>query len=345
MRILVTGAAGFIGMHTAERLIARNDEVIGVDNLNDYYSPELKRDRLARLTPHKNFHFYEADIADKVAIEKVFTDDSFDAVIHLAAQAGVRYSLTHPFDYIRSNLEGFGVILEACRLHQAKHLVFASTSSVYGTNTQLPFSEHHTADHPISLYAATKRSNELMAHSYAHLFQLPTTGLRFFTVYGPWGRPDMAAFLFAKAIMAGEPIHVFNQGKMARDFTYVDDIVEAVIRVADQPAQPDPLFDRSHPDAATSDAPWRIYNIGNHQPADLDSFIAELERCLGKSAIRHLMPMQAGDVESTFADVRDLGAAVDFAPRTPLAIGIERFAKWYVNYYSNQSALNADQRY
>jgi UDP-glucuronate 4-epimerase len=345
MRILVTGAAGFIGMHTAERLLARNEEVIGIDNLNDYYSPLLKRDRLARLTFHKNFKFYEADITDKKSIEEVFAGDPFDAVIHLAAQAGVRYSLTNPSAYIHSNLEGFGVILEACRQHQAKHFVFASTSSVYGTNAQLPFSEHHTADHPISLYAATKRSNELMAHSYAHLFQLPATGLRFFTVYGPWGRPDMAAFLFAKAIMAGEPIQVFNQGKIARDFTYVDDIVEAVIRVADQPAQPDPLFDRFHPDSATSDAPWRIYNIGNHQPVVLDSFITELERCLGKTAIRHLMPMQAGDVESTFADVSDLGVAVDFAPRTPLASGIERFAKWYLNYYSNQSSSDADQRH
>jgi UDP-glucuronate 4-epimerase len=321
-------------MHTAERLLARGDEVMGIDNLNDYYSPALKRDRLARLSLHQNFHFREADIANKVAIEEVFSVAPFDAVIHLAAQAGVRYSITNPAVYIHSNLDGFGVVLEACRQHHAKHLVFASTSSVYGTNAQLPFSEHHTADHPVSLYAATKRANELMAHSYAHLFRLPTTGLRFFTVYGPWGRPDMAAFLFARAIMAGEPIDVFNQGKMARDFTYVDDIVEAVIRVADQPALPDPVFDRSKPDAATSDAPWRIYNIGNHQPAVLDTFITELERCLGRPAIRRLLPMQPGDVESTCADVSDLSAAVDFAPRTPLAIGIERFAEWFLQYYS-----------
>ncbi len=337
MRILVTGCAGFIGMHTAERLLARGDEVMGIDNINDYYSPALKRDRLARLSLHQNFRFREADIANKVAMEEVFSVAPFDAVIHLAAQAGVRYSITNPAVYIHSNLDGFGVILEACRQHHAKHLVFASTSSVYGTNAQLPFSEHHTADHPVSLYAATKRANELMAHSYAHLFRLPTTGLRFFTVYGPWGRPDMAAFLFARAIMAGEPIDVFNQGKMARDFTYVDDIVEAVIRVADQPAQPDPLFDRAHPDSATSDAPWRIYNIGNHQPARLDTFIAELERCLGKPAMRRLLPMQAGDVESTCADVSDLSAAVDFAPRTPLATGIERFAEWYLQYYSQNT--------
>jgi UDP-glucuronate 4-epimerase len=324
-------------MHTAERLLARGDEVMGIDNINDYYSPALKRDRLARLSLHQNFRFREADIANKVAMEEVFSVAPFDAVIHLAAQAGVRYSITNPAVYIHSNLDGFGVILEACRQHHAKHLVFASTSSVYGTNAQLPFSEHHTADHPVSLYAATKRANELMAHSYAHLFRLPTTGLRFFTVYGPWGRPDMAAFLFARAIMAGEPIDVFNQGKMARDFTYVDDIVEAVIRVADQPAQPDPLFDRAHPDSATSDAPWRIYNIGNHQPARLDTFIAELERCLGKPAMRRLLPMQAGDVESTCADVSDLSAAVDFAPRTPLATGIERFAEWYLQYYSQNT--------
>jgi UDP-glucuronate 4-epimerase len=334
MHLLVTGVAGFIGMHTAERLLARGDEVIGVDNLNDYYSPALKRDRLARLHPHPNFHFYEADIADKMKMETVFAGAPFDAVIHLAAQAGVRYSISNPSAYIHSNLNGFAVILEACRQHQAKHLVFASTSSVYGTNEQLPFSEHHTADHPVSLYAATKRANELMAHSYAHLFRLPTTGLRFFTVYGPWGRPDMAAFLFSKAILAGEPIDVFNQGKMARDFTYIDDIVEAVIRVADQPAQADPSFNRALPDSATSDAPWRIYNIGNHQPAELDTFITELERCLGKCAIRRLLPMQAGDVISTCADVRDLSAAVDFAPRTPLARGIERFAEWYLQYYA-----------
>lgn len=333
MRILVTGAAGFIGMHTAERLLARGDSVTGIDNINDYYSPKLKRDRLARLIPNQNFHFVEGDISDQSALEKVFAGEPFDAVIHLAAQAGVRYSITHPAAYIHSNLNGFGGILEACRQYQARHLVFASTSSVYGTNAQLPFSEHHTADHPVSLYAATKRANELMAHSYAHLFRLPTTGLRFFTVYGPWGRPDMAAFLFAKAILAGEPIDVFNQGKMARDFTYVDDIVEAVIRVADQPAKPDPLFDRSKPDSATSDAPWRIYNIGNHQPAQLDTFISELERCLGKTAVRRMLPMQAGDVESTCADVSDLNAAVDFAPRTPLATGIEHFSKWYLNYH------------
>jgi UDP-glucuronate 4-epimerase len=339
MRLLVTGSAGFIGMHTAERLLARGDEVIGVDNLNDYYSPQLKRDRLARLKPHPNFHFYEADIADTVAIEKVFSGAPFDAVIHLAAQAGVRYSITNPSAYIHSNLNGFGVMLEACRHHEAKHLVFASTSSVYGTNAQLPFSEHHTADHPVSLYAATKRANELMAHSYAHLFRLPTTGLRFFTVYGPWGRPDMAAFLFAKAILAGEPIDVFNQGKMARDFTYVDDIVEAVIRVADQPARADPAFNRALPDSATSDAPWRIYNIGNHQPAVLDTFITELERCLGKPAIRRMLPMQAGDVESTCADVTDLSDAVDFAPRTPLSKGIERFAEWYLHYYAEKKDL------
>jgi len=334
MKVLVTGAAGFIGMHTVEHLLLRGDQVIGVDNINDYYSPALKRDRLARLISHSNFTFFEVDIADKEEMDKVFKGEPYDAVIHLAAQAGVRYSLTHPAAYIHSNLDGFGVMLEACRQHHARHLVFASTSSDYGTNAQLPFSEHHAADHPVSLYAATKRANELMAHSYAHLFGLPTTGLRFFTVYGPWGRPDMAAFLFAKAIMAGEPIALFNQGKMSRDFTYVDDIVESVIRLADTPAQPDPEFNRANPDAATSDAPWRIYNIGNHQPVELETLIAELERCLGKSAHRQYMPMQAGDVESTFADVSELSAAVDFSPRTPLAKGIERFTAWYLEYYA-----------
>jgi UDP-glucuronate 4-epimerase len=331
--LLVTGAAGFIGMHVCERLLARGDQVVGLDNLNDYYPPQLKRDRLARLHSLPGFTFLEADVAHADQLGAAFAAQRFDCVIHLAAQAGVRYSLTHPAAYLHSNLTGFGGVLEACRQQAVGHLVYASTSSVYGSNTRLPFSEHHAADHPVSLYAATKRANELMAHAYSHVFRLPTTGLRFFTVYGPWGRPDMAPCLFARAILAGEPIEVFNQGRMARDFTYIDDIVEALLRIADRPAQPDPDFRRDAPDPASSDAPWRLYNIGNHTPVALDAFIAALEHSLGRPAQRRLLPMQPGDVESTCADVADLAAAVDFAPRTPLAVGIERFAQWYRSYH------------
>ncbi len=333
MRIFLTGAAGFIGMHVCERLLAAGHQVLGLDDLNHYYDPRLKRDRLARLQRSVDFKFQQGDIADAEALNAAMAGGPFDAVIHLAAQAGVRHSLTHPHDYLHSNLRGFGCILEACRHAQVPHLVYASTSSVYGSNTALPFSEHHAADHPLSLYAASKRSNELMAHAYAHTFGLPCTGLRFFTVYGPWGRPDMAPCLFARAILAGEPIQVFNHGRMARDFTYVDDIAEAVIRVAARPARPDPLFQRDQPDPATSDAPWRLYNIGNHTPVALEDFIATLEGCLGRKAIRELLPMQTGDVESTAALVEDLAVAVGFAPSTPLAVGIARFAEWYREYF------------
>lgn len=320
-------------MHSCERLLAQGDRVIGLDNLNDYYDPRLKRDRLARLFADPGFRFLEGDIADAAALTEAFAHGPFDAVIHLAAQAGVRYSLTHPQAYLHSNLQGFGSVLEACRQAQVPHLVYASTSSVYGSNTQLPFSEHHAADHPVSLYAATKRANELMAHAYAHTFGLPCTGLRFFTVYGPWGRPDMAPCLFARAILAGQPIQVFNQGRMARDFTYVADIVEAVVRIAAQPARRDPAFRRERPDPATSDAPWRLYNIGNHAPVALETFIAMLEDSLGRKAIRELLPMQTGDVEATAANVDDLAAAVGFAPATPLAEGIAHFARWYRDYF------------
>lgn len=333
MRLLVTGAAGFIGMHTCARLLARGDHVAGLDNLNDYYDPALKRARLARLAAQPGFRFVEGDVADPAVLARLFAEGPWDVVIHLAAQAGVRYSLTHPQAYLHANLAGFGALLEACRQARCPHLVYASTSSVYGSNTRLPFSEHHAADHPVSLYAATKRANELMAHAYAHTFGLPCTGLRFFTVYGPWGRPDMAPCLFARAILAGEPIKVFNHGRMLRDFTCVDDIVEAVVRIADLPAAPDPAFQRAQPDPATSDAPWRLYNIGNHTPVPLEEFIATLERCLGRPAIREYAPMQAGDVEATAAAVDDLAAAVGFAPATPLASGLARFADWYRDYY------------
>jgi len=333
MPILVTGAAGFIGMHVCERLLARGDTVLGLDNLNDYYSPALKHDRLARLQGHPGFRFVQADVADADALAQVFGEAPIPAVIHLAAQAGVRHSLTHPQVYLHSNLAGFGALLEACRHHRISHLVYASTSSVYGSNTAVPFSEHHAADHPVSLYAATKRANELMAHSYSHLFRLPTTGLRFFTVYGPWGRPDMAPALFARAILAGEPIRLFNHGRMARDFTYVDDIAEAVLRVVDQPATPDPQFARAAPDPASSDAPWRLYNIGNQAPTPLETLVDCLERSLGRTAIRRYEDMQPGDVEATSADVSALAALVGFAPATPLAEGIDRFAHWYRTYH------------
>jgi UDP-glucuronate 4-epimerase len=333
MHILVTGAAGFIGMHACERLLARGDIVLGVDSLNDYYDPQLKRDRLARLGRSPGFRFVHGDVADPALLGGVFTGRPFDAVVHLAAQAGVRYSLSHPAAYLHSNLSGFGTLLEACRSHRIGHLVYASSSSVYGSNTTLPFSEHATADHPLSLYAATKRANELMAHAYSHLFRLPTTGLRFFTVYGPWGRPDMAPWLFAQAILQGVPIDLFNQGQMARDFTYVDDIAEALLRVIDQPALPDPGFQRERPDPATSDAPWRLYNIGNRTPVPLLEFVAALERSLGVSAIRRLLPLQAGDVEATCADISDLATAFDFTPRTTIDEGVARFAHWYRDYH------------
>lgn len=329
---LVTGAAGFIGYHTSRALLERGDRVMGVDNFNDYYDPKLKRDRVAQLEPFDRFSLLQADITDAKALNGLFESAKFDGVIHLAAQAGVRYSLKNPAVYIQSNLVGFGLMLEACRHAKVPHLVYASTSSVYGTNATLPFSEHHAADHPVSLYAATKRANELMAHAYAHLYRLPSTGLRFFTVYGPWGRPDMAPMLFSRAILKGETIDVFNHGRMARDFTYVDDIVEGIARVVDQPATPDPDFSRNAPDPASSDAPWRLYNIGNHASVPLNDFISTLEKALGREARRRDLPMQAGDVEATFAAVDDLANAVGFSPKTSLADGIEQFARWYLEY-------------
>lgn len=333
MRALVTGAAGFIGFHVTRRLLGRGDAVVGLDNVNDYYDVRLKEARLALLAAEERFQFVRADLADRATLEQLFSEHRFDAVIHLAAQAGVRYSLTNPHAYIDSNLVGFTNILEGCRHAQVPHLVYASSSSVYGANTQQPFSVHHNVDHPVSLYAATKKSNELMAHAYSHLYRLPTTGLRFFTVYGPWGRPDMALFLFTRAILAGEPIDIFNHGRMRRDFTYIDDIAEGVIRVADRPATPDPDWSGERPDPATSSAPYRVYNIGNHQPVELLHLIEVLEECLGRRAERNLLPMQPGDVPATFADVEALRRNVGFQPSTPIEEGIHRFVEWYRGFY------------
>ena len=333
MHILITGAAGFIGAALALRLTERGDRITGLDNLNSYYDVRLKEARLARLTGKSGFDFVRGDITDGAAMSVLFARHKFDAVVHLAAQAGVRYSLENPKAYIDSNLVGFGHILEGSRHGGVKHLVFASSSSVYGANKRLPFSEHDNVDHPVSLYAATKKANELMAHSYAHLFGLPCTGLRFFTVYGPWGRPDMALFKFTRGILAGEPLPVFNRGKMIRDFTYVDDIVEGVIRVVDRPAAPDPKWNGERPDSARSSAPWRIYNIGNHQPIELMRYIEVLESCLGKKAILDLQPIQPGDVPSTYADTAELQAATGFKPATTVETGVRRFVDWYRDYY------------
>lgn len=333
MKILVTGAAGFIGSHVALRLLDRGDTVVGLDNLNDYYDPSLKEARLARLTPHPHFKFVKADVADRAAMEGLFSVEQFDRVIHLAAQAGVRYSLTNPHAYIDSNLLGFTNILEGCRHVAVKHLVYASSSSVYGGNTRLPFSEHDSVDHPVSLYAATKKANELMAHTYSHLFRIPTTGLRFFTVYGPWGRPDMALFLFTRAMLEGRPIDVFNHGKMVRDFTYIDDIVEGVIRTLDKPAEADPGFDSSNPDPARSNAPYRVFNIGNNQPTPLMDYIEAIQSALGVSAQKNFLPMQAGDVPATAANTDELNAWVGFSPNTPVKEGVAQFVKWYQTYY------------
>ena len=331
--ILVTGAAGFIGMHTSLRLLARGERVIGLDNLNDYYDVSLKQARLARLQPHANFSFHRLDVADRAGVAALFSAERPERVIHLAAQAGVRYSLTNPHAYIDSNVQGFTNILEGCRHNLVQHLVYASSSSVYGGNTALPFSEHHNIDHPISLYAATKKANELMAHTYSHLFGLPTTGLRFFTVYGPWGRPDMALFLFTKAVLAGQPIDIFNHGNMVRDFTFVDDIVEGVIRVADKPAAPNPAFDSANPDPATSSAPYRVFNIGNNQPTPLMEYIQALEDALGITARKNFLPMQPGDVPSTAANTEELAAWVGFKPNTAVKDGVARFVDWYRTYY------------
>ena len=333
MKILVTGAAGFIGMHVAERLLAAGHEVVGIDDLNEYYDVRLKEARLERLRKHAGFRFQKLDVADEEGMRSLFSQARFTRVIHLAAQAGVRYSLQNPQAYVRSNLAGFVNILEGCRHDKVGHLVYASSSSVYGGNTRLPFSERDNVDHPVSLYAATKKSNELMAHAYSHLFGLPATGLRFFTVYGPWGRPDMALFLFTRAILAGEPIKVFNHGRMQRDFTYIDDIAEGVVKVAENPAQPSQAFDAAHPDPATSWAPYRLYNIGNHNPVNLMDYIAAIERRLGKKAEKNFLPMQAGDVAATNADISELRQAVGFAPRTTVDEGVRRFVDWYRGYY------------
>ncbi len=334
---LVTGAAGFIGMHTSLRLLARGDIVIGLDNLNDYYDVTLKQARLAQLQPHAKFSFHKLDVADRDGMAALFATEKPQRVIHLAAQAGVRYSITNPHAYVDSNLQGFINILEGCRHNAVQHLVYASSSSVYGGNTVMPFSEHHNVDHPISLYAATKKANELMAHTYSHLFGLPTTGLRFFTVYGPWGRPDMALFLFTKAILSGQPVDVFNNGNMVRDFTYIDDIVEGVIRVANKPATPNPALDAGNFDAATSSAPYRVFNIGNNQPTPLMDYITALEGALGQTAQKNYLPMQPGDVPVTSANTDELEAWVGFKPNTPVIEGVSRFADWYRSFYKIQA--------
>ncbi len=333
MKVLVTGAAGFIGYHLAEKLLARGDEVVGLDNVNDYYSVELKRARLARLDRHERFRLVEVDLADREAMADVFVGGAFDRVVNLAAQAGVRYSLTNPHAYVDSNLVGFTNVLEGCRHSGVQHLVYASSSSVYGANTTMPFSVHDNVDHPLSLYAASKKANELMAHTYSHLYGLPTTGLRFFTVYGPWGRPDMALFLFTKAILEGRPIDVFNHGRMRRDFTYVDDIVEGVVRVMDRVAEPNGAWSGAKPDPGTSAAPYRLYNIGNNQPVELMHLIEVLEGCLGRTAEKNMLPMQPGDVPATYADVDDLVRDVGFKPSTPIEEGVRRFVDWYRSYY------------
>ncbi|MCP4465430.1 MAG: NAD-dependent epimerase [Halieaceae bacterium] len=332
MQILVTGAAGFIGYHLSEKLLARGNRVMGLDNLNDYYDVSLKEARLERLRRQQHFTFVKADLRDRDALNELFEATRFDAVINLAAQAGVRYSLENPHAYIDSNIIGFTNILECCRHHHIGHLVYASSSSVYGMNGSMPFSVHDNVDHPISLYAATKKANELMAHTYSHLYNIPTTGLRFFTVYGPWGRPDMALFLFTDAILKGEPIKVFNNGEMQRDFTYIDDIVEGIIRVTDKPATPNPDWDSRHPDPGTSSAPYRLYNIGNNNPVSLMDFIGAIEQAIGKKAEKQLLPMQPGDVAATYADIDALIEAVDYHPRTPIQEGIDNFIEWYMNH-------------
>lgn len=333
MRVLLTGAAGFIGMHVATKLLERGDDVVGIDNLNDYYDVGLKEARLAQLTTHPKFRFLRLDISDTARLEALFRDEKFKAVVHLAAQAGVRYSLKNPHAYVQSNLVGFVNILEGCRHSGVGHLVYASSSSIYGGNTRMPFSEHDNVDHPVSLYAATKKSNELMAHTYSHLFGLPTTGLRFFTVYGPWGRPDMALFLFTKAILEDRPIDVFNDGNMRRDFTYIDEIAEGVVRVLDRPAVPDPAFTAMSPDPATSAAPYRVFNIGNNNPVDLLHFIETLEKKLGRKSRKNFLPIQPGDVPATYADTEALLSYTGFAPKTSVEEGISRFVDWYRGYY------------
>jgi UDP-glucuronate 4-epimerase len=332
-KILVTGAAGFIGFHLSRRLLERGLEVIGTDNLNDYYDVTLKQARLRLLEAYPNFRFLRISLEDRPAMESLFAGESFNMVVNLAAQAGVRYSLQNPHAYVESNVLGFLNILEGCRSCSVKHLVYASSSSVYGANTLVPFSTHHSVDHPVSLYAATKKSNELMAHTYAHLYGLPTTGLRFFTVYGPWGRPDMAYFSFTKAILEGRPIDVYNHGLMQRDFTYIDDIIEGIVRVLERIPHPDPAWDAASPDPSVSSAPFRLYNIGNNRPVELGRFIEILEECLGRKACRNMQPLQAGEVVVTCADVDDLMRDVGFKPATPLDQGLRQFVAWYREYY------------
>ncbi len=333
MRILVTGTAGFIGNALAIKLLERGDEVVGIDNLNDYYDITLKQARLARIAQHPNFTELRVSLEDRAAIAQAFTKHRPQRVVNLAAQAGVRYSIEHPDVYVDSNVVGFLNILEGCRHHGVEHLVYASTSSVYGANTKMPFSVHHNVDHPVSLYAATKKANELMAHTYSHLYDLPTTGLRFFTVYGPWGRPDMALFKFTKNILEGKPIDIYNYGNHKRDFTYIDDIVEGVVRTLDKLPAPDPNWNSDAPDSATSYAPYRLYNIGNNQPVQLMHYIEVLEKCLGKQAEKNMLPMQKGDVPATYADIDDLSREVGFRPNTPIETGIARFVAWYRDYY------------
>ena len=332
--ILVTGAAGFIGFHLSQKLLNAGYQVFGLDNLNDYYDQRLKMSRLDILKCNKNFSFHQLDLTDRNAINNLFSEHQFPYVVNLAAQAGVRYSLTNPHAYLESNLHGFLNILEACRHNNTKHLVYASSSSVYGANKKMPFSVHHNVDHPISLYAASKKSNELMAHTYSALYNLPTTGLRFFTVYGPYGRPDMALFLFTKAILENKPIDVFNNGKMRRDFTYVDDIVESIVRLVPRPSKPNAEWSGMTPDPATSFAPYRVFNIGNNKPVELLRFIEVIEEKLGKKAVKNLLPLQDGDVPETFADVEDLRLEVDFKPSTPIEEGIDKFISWYIKYYN-----------
>ncbi|HTE41125.1 MAG TPA: NAD-dependent epimerase [Steroidobacteraceae bacterium] len=336
MKILLTGAAGFIGFHTSKILLERGDEVVGIDNLNDYYDVSLKEARLAQLKAYKNFKFFKIDLADRVGIPELFAREKFERVINLAAQAGVRYSIKNPLAYIDSNVVGFANILEGCRHNGVQHLVYASTSSVYGANTNMPFSVHQNVDHPLSFYAATKKANELMAHTYAHLYRLPVTGLRFFTVYGPWGRPDMALFLFTKNILAGKPIDVFNHGHHKRDFTYVGDIAQGVVRTMDRIATPNAQWDSDVHEPSSSNAPYRVYNIGNNQPVELMRYIEVLEQCLGKKAEMNMLPLQEGDVPDTYADVQALIDDVGFKPETPVEVGIKNFVDWYLGYYGGK---------
>ena len=341
MKVLVTGAAGFIGFHTAVKLLERGDDIVGLDNFNDYYDVNLKESRAAVLDSYKNFRMVRLDLADRAGMESLFTAEKFEKVVHLAAQAGVRYSIENPHSYIESNIVGMLHILEGCRHHDVQHLVYASSSSVYGANTTMPFSTHQNVDHPLALYGATKKANELMAHSYSNLYKLPTTGLRFFTVYGPYGRPDMALFLFTKNIIEGKPIDVFNYGKHRRDFTYVDDIAEGVIRTMDNTAQPNEEWDSAVPDPGTSLAPYRLYNIGNQQPVELMDYIAAIEKCLGKTAEKNLLPMQPGDVPDTWADTEALAKDVGYQPSTPIEVGVKNFVEWYLEFYKDTKKQSA----